>query len=25
LMSFKPDIAAMLRTAPSGPMPVPMR
>ena len=25
LMSFKPDIAAMLRTAPAGPMPVPMR
>ena len=25
LMSFKSDIASMLRTAPSGPMPVPMR
>ena len=25
LMSFKPDIASMLRTAPAGPMPVPMR
>ncbi|MFM7186339.1 MAG: DNA/RNA non-specific endonuclease [Armatimonadota bacterium] len=25
LMSLKPDIAAMLRTAPAGPMPVPMR
>jgi DNA/RNA endonuclease G (NUC1) len=25
LMSFKPDIAALLRTAPAGPMPVPMR